>query len=142
MPLIFFSSPHCPCQLCSNFLVLCRFHCRPASTIATLELLLNQHSANSKFRTRRLAVTTTRMGIARHTMKERAYWCKSEPEDRCVHDEGREQYPYVAFFFAFPHSLSYIFLFAPSPRNYLTFSSDPVFDWQTFKTLPEMICPP
>ena len=72
-------------------------------------------------------------------MEERAYWCKSEPEGRCVHDEGREQLfnRYVAFFFASPHSLSFVFLFAPSHRNYLTFLFDPVFDWQTFKTLPK-----
>ena len=101
------SFPRRLCQLCSNFLVLCRFHRRPASTIATLESLLKQHSANSRFSTRRLVTEQQRgRGSRDKSWRERACWCKPEPEDRCIHDEGHQQSlnRYIPFFFASPRS--------------------------------------
>jgi hypothetical protein len=85
---------------------------------------------------------TTRMKIKRHAIEGKACWRTSEPEDRCIHDEGDEQYFNwcIAFFFASARSLSFVSLFAPD--NYLTFSFNPPFDWRTFKTSPEMICSP
>ena len=63
-------------------------------------------------------------------MEGRTSWRKSESEDCYVHDERREPSfnKHVAFVFASPRSLSFVFLVAPSPRSYLTWSFDPVFD--------------